>query len=286
VVRAGSGRGTDVLWAASLRPSTLRERVAAAVAGGFGGVSVSPGDAGDPGSGRTGRDAPEEVARWAAGQGVALVVVDSVIEWYPHEPPRRMLAATEYSVTQMLEVCDRFGVDSLGALAPFPSVAPVEELAGCFARLCDQAAEHGLRVQLEFTPFPPVPDLATAWQIVQQAGRRNGGILLDSWHFFRGRPDLGLLSSIPGDRIMGVQLSDGRAEFRESLLKDTFRHRELPGEGCFDLVGLLNVLHRTGGLNQVGPEVLSEELQALEPPEAAVRLAAATEKTMAAALGT
>jgi sugar phosphate isomerase/epimerase len=281
VVGAGSGRGTDVLWAASVRPSTLRERIAAAVAGGFRGVSVSPGDAGP---GCTGEDAPEEVARWAASQGVALVVVDSVIEWYPHEPPRRTLAATEYSVAQMLEVCDRFGVDSLGALAPFPSQDPLEELAGCFARLCDQAAEHGLRVQLEFTPFPPVPDLATAWEIVRQAGRGNGGILLDSWHFFRGRPDLELLGSIPGDRIMGVQLSDGRAEFRESLLKDTFRHRELPGEGCFDLPGLLSVLHRTGGLNQVGPEVLSVELQELEPAEAAIRLAAASEKVVAAAL--
>jgi sugar phosphate isomerase/epimerase len=281
VVRAGSGRGTDVLWAASLRPSSLRERVAAAVAGGFGGVSVSPGDA-DPG--RTGKDSPEEVARWAADQGVALVVVDSVIEWYPHEPPRRMLAATDYSVVHMLEVCGRYGVDSLGALAPFPSEAPVEELAACFARLCDRAAEHGLQVQLEFTPFPPVPDLATAWEIVRQAGRRNGGVLLDSWHFFRGRPDLELLSSIPGDRIMGVQLSDGRAEFRESLLKDTFRHRELPGEGCFDLVGMLSVLRGTGGLNQVGPEVLSVELHELEPAEAAVRLAVASEKTMAAAL--
>jgi sugar phosphate isomerase/epimerase len=283
MVRGGSGRGTDVLWAASLRPSTLRERVSAAVAGGFAGVSVSPGDA-DPGL--SSEDAPEEVARWAADQGVALVVVDSVIEWYPHEPPRRMLAATEYSATQLLQVCDRYGVGSLGALAPFPSQAPVEELAGCFARLCDQAAEHGLRVQLEFTPFPPVPDLATAWEIVRQAGRPNGGILLDSWHFFRGRPDLELLGSIPGERIMGIQLSDGRAEFRESLLKDTFRHRELPGEGCFDLIGLLEVLHRTGGLNQVGPEVLSVELQELEPAEAAVRLAAASEKVVADALRT
>jgi sugar phosphate isomerase/epimerase len=262
--------------------------VEAAVAGGFAGVSVSPGDADPGGSGRDsppGRDSPEEVARWAAGQGVALVVVDSVIEWYPHEPPRRMLGAAEYSAAQLLEACGRFGVGSLGALAPFPSQAPVEELAGCFARLCDQAAEHGVRVQLEFTPFPPVPDLATAWEIVSQAGRANGGVLLDTWHFFRGRPDLELLASIPGDRIMGVQLSDGRPEFRESLLKDTFRHRELPGEGSFDLVGLLNVLQSTGGLNQVGPEVLSVELQALEPSEAAVCLAAASEKVVTEALG-
>jgi sugar phosphate isomerase/epimerase len=256
--------------------------VAAAVAGGFGGISVSPADAE---SGATDGRSPEETAAWAAAQGVELIVVDAVIEWYPHEPPARKLGATEYDVERVLQTCDRFGVGVLGALAPFPSRAPVEELAGSFARLCDQAAEHGLRVQLEFTPFPPVPDLATAWELVRMAGRPNGGILLDTWHFFRGRPDLELLSTVPGGRIMAVQLSDGLEGFRESLLKDTFRHRELPGEGCFDLAAVLKVLDRTGGLNLVGPEVLSLELQALDPSEAAMRLAAATEKVVVEALG-
>jgi sugar phosphate isomerase/epimerase len=280
--RSGSHRGTDILWSASLPATTVPQRVAAALAAGFDGISVSPADA-EPA--QAGGRTPEETSRWAAAQGVELIVVDSVIEWYPHEPPGRMLGASAYDVGRVLEVCDRFGVGTLGALAPFPSVAPVEELAGCFARLCDQAAEHGLQVQLEFTPFPPFPDLARAWEIVSLAGRPNGGILLDTWHFFRGRPDLDLLSTIPGDRIMAVQLSDGLEGFRESLLKDTFRHRELPGDGCFDLAAVLKVLDRTGGLNRVGPEVLSTELQALDPSEAAVRLAAASEKVMAEALG-
>jgi sugar phosphate isomerase/epimerase len=278
----GSPRGTEVLWSASLPATTVSERVEAARAGGFAGISVSPADA-EPaaGEGRT----PEETSRWAADQGVKLVVVDSVIEWYPHEPPGRMLGATAYDVGGVLAACDRFGVGVVGALAPFPSTVPLEELAGCFARLCDEAAEHGLKVQLEFTPFPPVPDLATAWEIVSMAGRPNGGILLDTWHFFRGRPDLELLSALPGDRIMAVQLSDGLEGFYESLLKDTFRHRELPGEGCFDLAGVLRVLDRIGGLNQVGPEVLKVELQALDPNEAAIQMAAASEKVLAAALG-
>jgi sugar phosphate isomerase/epimerase len=278
----GSPRGTEVLWSASLPATTVAQRVAAARAGGFAGISVSPADAEPAGcDGRT----PEETSAWAAAQGVELIVVDSVIEWYPHEPPGRMLGASAYDVGQVLEACDRFGVGALGALAPFPSTAPVEELAGCFARLCDQAAEHGLTVQLEFTPFPPVPDLATAWEIVSTADRPNGGILLDTWHFFRGRPDLELLSSLPGDRIMAVQLSDGLEGFHESLLKDTFRHRELPGDGCFDLAGVLRVLDGIGGLNRVGPEVLKVELQALDPNEAAERMAAASRKVLAEALG-
>ena len=278
----GSTRGTDILWSASLPATTVPERVAAARAGGFAGISVSPADAEPAGTdGRT----PQETSRWAADQGVEVIVVDSVIEWYPHEPPGRMLGASAYDVGQVLEACDRFGVGTLGALAPFPSGEPIEELAACFARLCDQAGEHGLQVELEFTPFPPFPDLASAWEIVSLADRPNGGILLDTWHFFRGRPDLELLAAIPGDRIMAVQLSDGLEGFRESLLKDTFRHRELPGDGCFDLAAVLKVLDRTGGLNRVGPEVLSTELQALDPSEAAAKLAAASEKVVAEALG-
>jgi sugar phosphate isomerase/epimerase len=276
----GTARGREVLWQASLGPTTVPERVAAAAAAGFRSVSVSPGDAEPEGcEGRT----PEQVARWAADRGVRLLMLDAVIEWYPHEPPKRAVGAADYSVERVLDACDRFGVASLGALAPFPSPAPVDDLAGCFANLCDQAAEHDLGVHLEFTPFPPVPDLATAWQIVTLADRPNGGIVLDTWHFFRGRPDLQLLSSIPGDRIMGVQLSDGGEGFRESLLKDTFRHRELPGAGVFDLLGVLKVLEQTGGLNRVGPEVLSAELHALDPAEAATRLAGATDQLFAAA---
>ena len=274
--------GTEVLWGASLPGTTLAERVEAATAAGFGGLSVSPADA-DPE--QPGGRGPQEAAAWARDQGVELLVVDSVIEWYPHEPPKRMLGAGDYTVERVLDMGRRFGAGSVSALAPFPSTAPVEELAASFARLCDQASEHGLDVHLEFTPFPPVPDLATAWEIVAAAGRANGGILLDTWHFFRGRPDLELLAAIPGDRIMAVQLNDGREGFTESLLKDTFRHRELPGDGCFDLAGVLQVLARTGGLHRVGPEVLSVELDALGPSEAAVQMARASERVVEAALG-
>jgi sugar phosphate isomerase/epimerase len=274
------GRGREILWHASLAPTvTVTERVAAAASAGFGGISISPADA-DPVS--SGGRTPEELAEWARDQGIALLTLDSIIEWYPHEPPKRPMGSSNYDLDTLLALSDRFGVPAVGALAPFPSPAGIDDLAGCFARLCDHAADHGLRVQLEFTPFVPVPDLATAWEIVRRADRANGGILFDTWHFFRSKPDIDLLKSIPGERIMGVQVNDGAPGFRESLLKDTFRHRELPGQGSFELLKALRALDEIGGLNLVGPEVLSEELFALDPGEATMRMAEAIDQVFAA----
>jgi sugar phosphate isomerase/epimerase len=279
VVPARLKPGRDILWSASLPPATVEQRVAAASAAGFRGVSVSPHDA--TAGQRDGRS-PEELSRWALDLGVELLTLDAIIEWYPHEPPKRSFGPVDQDVAGMLELARRFGVRSVSALAPFPSSAGRDELAECFARLCDQAAERGLGVHIEFTPFPPVPDLAAAWDLVRRADRVNGGVLFDTWHFFRGTPDLDLLASIPGERIMAVQISDGAEGFRESLLKDTFRHRELPGAGSFDLVGVLRILRQTGGLNTVGPEVLSEELFGLDPVEAAVRMQRAMDRIFAA----
>lgn len=267
--------GKDILWSAALPAAHLAERVEAAANAGFASLSVSPGDAGRDDS-ESGGPRPGDQARWAADRGVSLSTLDSIIEWYPHEPPKRPLGPV-HDLETVLSACDELGVGSLSALAPYPTEAGVDDLAESFSALCRRAAEHGLLVHLEFTPFPPVPDLATAWEVVSRAGEDNGGILLDAWHFFRGNPDLELLGRIPGHRIMAVQLSDGSEGFEESLIKDTFRHRRLPCAGVFDLAALLEVLQRIDGMNRVGPEVLSDELFALPTREAARRMAAATE---------
>jgi hypothetical protein len=52
-----------------------------------------------------------------------------------------------------------------------------------------------------------------------------------------------------------------------SLLNDTLRHRRLPGEGDFDLEGVLGILARKEIPAPPGVEVLSEELWRLPPAE-------------------
>jgi sugar phosphate isomerase/epimerase len=110
--------------------------------------------------------------------------------------------------------------------------------------------------------------LKVAWDIVRQAGRANGGILFDTWHFFRGDPDMELLRTIPGDRIFAVQVNDADAEPCGTVWEDTFRRR-LPGEGSFDVAAVMAVLAQIGGLSWVGPEVIHPEMASMHPVDAA-----------------
>ena len=58
-----------------------------------------------------------------------------------------------------------------------------------------------------------------------------------------------------------MQPAVGAADLEESLIKDTFRHRLLPGDGVFDLASVARALRAIGALRMIGP-VLSTELDA------------------------
>jgi len=82
-----------------------------------------------------------------------------------------------------------------------------------------------------------VPTLAMAWQIVQGAGRRNSGLVFDTWHFVRGKSLLSDLSVIPGDKIHCVQLNDGPLELPAGVtIKDDCYDRKFPGDGQFQRI--------------------------------------------------
>ena len=161
---------------------------------------------------------------------------------------------------------------SLNAVDVFGGTWSLDEAAAAFAGLCDRAAEHGLLVHLEFLPWSRIPDLATAWQVVREADRPNGGLMLDAWHYFRSTPDGALLRSIPGASILGVQLCDAPAVAEANPLHATLHERLLPGDGELALRTLLADLRATGTTAPIGVEVFSDVLAAL-PPEEAGRLA-------------
>ena len=268
----------EVLWSAGLAPTPLPDRLEAAGRTGYRVLSVTAAD--HEQSCQQG-PAPRELRRRAAGSGVELALLDGLIEWYPHDPPKRALGATEVSVDDVFRAGEDFGVEALCVLAPYPTDLPLDGMAAHFAALCDRAAGQGWKVHFEFTPRSPVADVLTAAELVRRADRPNGGILFDTWHFFRVDGDLERLRDVPGDRIFSVQVSDGAAELEEGLLADTFRHRRLPGTGAFDLAGVLGVLASIGGLRLVGPEVLSVEQFSLSVTEAARRAAESLDAVLA-----
>ena len=272
--------GRDVLWSGTFPGVQLQDRLQAAAANGFHGLSVSLTDLE---SLRAAGDDPVELRREARDKGVERLVIESVTSWYRHESPPAWFTAARFTVDDFLRAAELIGVTDVHVVAAMRTLDPPEAFVERFAALCDRFEGGGLVAHLEFAPVTPIPSLADAWDIVRNAGRPNGGLVFDTWHFFRGDPDFDLLASIPGDRILSVQVSDGASELRETLLKDTMRHRLLPGQGVFDLVGVARTLRKNGGLHLVGPEVLSVEFEGVSPVEVARRAGAALDAVFGAA---
>lgn len=205
--------------------------------------------------------------------GLSVPVVEAAMGWATPD-----LDAVDAAVRPILEVAVRYGAEQVLAVFMEPEAPePAACLAG-FTRLCDRAAERGLRVSLEFLPWSGIPDLRSAWQLVERCERDNAGLTLDTWHWQRqpAGPDFETLAGIPGARIHFLQLSDAPAQAEEDLMDETLRARRLPGEGDVDFESLREALYAIGARPLAAPEVFSAELLALGPAEMAQRIAART----------
>jgi sugar phosphate isomerase/epimerase len=116
-------------------------------------------------------------------------------------------------------------------------------LAERFARMCELAARHGLRANLEPMPWIAVSTVAKAKRIIELAGRpANGGVLADAIHFFRGQ---NIFADLRDVSLNYAQLCDARAEKpkqMEEIIRQARGDRLFPGEGGLDLRGLLQAL--------------------------------------------
>jgi sugar phosphate isomerase/epimerase len=114
-----------------------------------------------------------------------------------------------------------------------------------FAAMCDLAARYGIAASLEFMPWTDAKDLVQAARIVERAGRANGGILIDTFHFSRSRSRIDDIARIPPSRFRYAQLCDVPAAIpptMDAILAEARAERRFPGEGELDLVGLVRAL--------------------------------------------
>ena len=281
------GAGDLVLCSGTLHRDTgFRERAEAAAAGGFAAISLW---GRDYSAARASGLSDADIRALLDDNDLGVAELDPAWWWLPGaadigrsiRPEDDEQGVFAYGEDELFTIADAVGARSVNAVDVFGGDWSVDDAAGAFASLCDRAANHGLLVHLEFLPWSRVPDLTTAWAIVRQADRPNGGITVDSWHFFRGDNTLDDLRAIPGSRVLGIQLDDGPADPEANLIEATLHDRRLPGDGDFELVGLIDVLRAIGTEAPVGVEVFSDELHALPPSDAARRAGDATRRLLA-----
>ena len=170
------------------------------------------------------------------------------------------LAESEVVFGEMLEAAEQLNVRHLKVGPDMNATEwPLDRMAERFAGLCDRATSAGTSVSLELMPWSNVTDLETAIAIVADAGRENGGLLLDIWHVARGNIAYEDICHIPSGLVNYVEINDANTEVQGSLLEDTLHHRKFCGDGDLDVPRFLDALATYGYSGPFGIEIISEQ---------------------------
>jgi sugar phosphate isomerase/epimerase len=259
-----------ILSVASLPKASVEERLEAAATAGFRGVSLWTDDACS-----LARSAGT-IRAGAAEHGLEVACIEAALRWVsPDEAAEEALG--------LAALCDSAGTRSLLACALPDRSYDADAAVRGFEILCDGLAHGGVSVCLEFLPWSPIACLADAWHVVESAGRENGKLMLDTFHWYRTGSRLDLLPSIPGEKIQHVQLCDASPEPIGEVAHEAMHDRLLPGAGGADIGALLRCVMQTGAQPPLTIEVFNDTLMALPVGIAAARLFEALEKSASAA---
>ena len=258
-----------------ITPEQLESIIDATAQAGFAGVSLW---AFHHQAAVEGGASPEDVRAWHRDRGLSVPVVESLLGWETGDK-----AAIDQQCVPTLDVATFYGASDVAGVVMSPTLESFDAAVEGLAHLSQRAAERGLRVCIEWLPWSGLPDIKSAWKLVQDTGAENLGLVFDTWHWLRqpGGPDLETLRAIPGDRIHCVQLDDTTREGTgEDLMAESMTKRGLPGDGEVDWSSVLTTLDEIGADPIWAPEVFNLELLALGPVEMARRTAEATRKVL------
>jgi sugar phosphate isomerase/epimerase len=203
-----------------------------------------------------------EVKRVLDDHGMQYLEVEFLMDWFldPDDERRRASDAVRELLFQAAAELEAHHV-KIGNIPGTPCELP--QVIERYAELCAEAAQrHDAKVVYEFMPFDAnVRSIDAAVAVVGGAGAANGGIAIDTWHMSK----LGIapdeLHKIPPEHLSWVELSDGRLANMDDPIDEVVNHRNLPGEGEFDLQGYIAACEECGYTGPWGVEVLSEELR-------------------------
>lgn len=199
-----------------------------------------------------------------ADLGLRICEFECVAHWLPGQIEAADRVAgygagmLEMTPERVIPMAAAVGARSVSVAEIFNIPVDIDVAAERFAAICDRAADFGLNVNIEFLPAGGIRDVATTAEIVRRSGRANGGITLDTLHFYRGGSTLESLRALPGDMIGMVQLADAVAAAPDDIEQEMITSRLLPGQGDLDLRTIVETLDAIGTTAPIGVEVFCE----------------------------
>ncbi len=243
---------------------SLTEKLTAAARAGFDGVEIFENDL------LTAPLTPEEIRARCADLGLTVDLYQPLrdIEAVPAEVFARNLRRARHT----FEVTRRLGGDTVLVCSSVdPAAVDDDALAAAqLGELADLAADFGCRVAYEALAWGRhVSTYDHAWRIVEAAGRPALGTCLDSFHILSRGSDPRGIEDIPGEKIFFLQLADAPLPAMD-VLQWSRHHRCFPGQGGFDVAGLVRHVLRTGYAGPLSLEVFNDVFRQAEAGPTAV----------------
>jgi 4-hydroxyphenylpyruvate dioxygenase len=235
---------------------TLPEKLEAIAAAGFDGVEIFENDL------LYFEGSPRDVKRICADLGLEIMLFQPFRDF---EGGRRdKLQQNLDRAERKFDLMQELGTDRILVCS---SVSPdlicddaviIDDLA----KLAERAGKRDIKVGYEALAWGKhVNSYRHAWRLVDAVNHPNLGIILDSFHTLSIKDDLSLLKSIPGERIVFLQLADAPVLAMDVM--EWSRHfRCFPGQGEFDLGAFLAPILQSGYTGPLSLEIFNDGFRA------------------------
>ncbi|WP_338784355.1 TIM barrel protein [Streptomyces sp. DG1A-41] len=243
---------------------SLTEKLDAAARAGFDGVEIFENDL------LASPLTPEEIRARCADLGLCIDLYQPMrdIEAVPEDEFARNLRRARHK----FELMRRLGADTvLVCSSVSPQAVDDDALATeQLSRLADLARDSGIRVAYEALAWGRhVSTYDHAWRIVESAGHPALGTCLDSFHILSRGSDPKGIEAVPGEKIFFLQLADAPL-LAMDVLQWSRHYRCFPGQGGFDVAGLVRHVLRTGYEGPLSLEVFNDVFRQAEAGPTAV----------------
>lgn len=213
----------------------------------------------------------KEMRRIVEANGLKHVELEFLLDWWRDDERKR---ESDKRKAFLFNAAEALGARSVKVGDFFAQEVPMQKLIDSFAALCREAERYGTKIGYELMPqeFSMIHSIERARALIEGAGAKNGGIFFDLWHIVKQGIAYDEVARFPVRSIVGIELNDGYAQRMPDLAEETTQHRQLCGEGAFDVKGFVARMRKAGFTGPWGIEVLNKDLR-VRPIEEVTRRA-------------
>jgi sugar phosphate isomerase/epimerase len=206
-----------------------------------------------------------EVRAILADNGMKYLELEFLTDWFVGGARR---ADSDNLKRRLFEASAALGAHHIKIGDFYSTPATLPQLIDSFGTLCREAEAFDATIGFEFMGSAMLTSLEDSLAMVEGAGAKNGGIIVDIAHTNALGISNEAVAKIPAHRLVCVELND-------NLLPTTPGYdggqRRFCAEGEFDIAGFVRAVRATGYAGPWALEVFSDEMASLPAEEASRR---------------